>query len=69
VIGFVTATKCGELKRTREQEWIVNVYNRIGYSKALVAIANKRARQLWVPLAKAEAYKNADAWQSYERAA
>lgn len=41
---------------------MVDLRRRLGWHKTLVAIANKHARQLWVMLAKGEAY-DADAWQ------
>lgn len=47
---------------TRLQRWMVDLRRRLGWHKTLVAIANKHARQLWVMLAKGEAY-DADAWQ------
>ena len=37
--------------RTRIAAWIVATYERIGYHKTLVAIANKHARLIWVLLA------------------
>jgi transposase len=46
----------------RLQQWIVQVYARVGYHKTLVAIANKHARMMWAILAKDERY-NAHAWQ------
>lgn len=41
-------------RRTRLAAWIVTTYERIGYHKALVAIANKHARLLWVLLTRDE---------------
>lgn len=49
---------------TRLQQWIVSLHKRVGYHKALVAIANKHARQLWVVLAKGEHY-NPEAWRQW----
>jgi transposase len=37
-------------KRTRLAAWIVATFERIGYHKSLLAIANKHARLLWVLL-------------------
>jgi transposase len=37
-------------RRTRLAAWIVATYTRVGYHKALVAIANKHARLAWVLL-------------------
>jgi transposase len=37
-------------RRTRLAAWIVNIYQRIGYHKTLIAIANKHARLIWVLL-------------------
>lgn len=54
--------------RNREQRWMVALRARIGYQKALVAIANKHARQLWAMAVKGEHY-DADAWRQYKQAA
>ena len=59
-----SALRCPSEKRSRLQTWIVGVHNRIGYHKALVAIANKHARILWAILAHGEQY-DPDAWQRY----
>ena len=44
------------------QQWIMQIYTRVGYHKTLVAIANKHARMMWAILAKDERY-DALAWQ------
>ncbi len=49
-------------KASKLQCWIVHLYQRVGYHKTLVAIANKHARMMWAILAKEEAY-DAMAWQ------
>lgn len=49
---------------TRLQQWIVSLHKRVGYHKALVAMANKHARQLWAVLANGERY-NPDAWRQW----
>lgn len=49
-------------KASHLQQWILQMYMRVGYHKALVAIANKHARMMWAILAKDESY-NANAWQ------
>ena len=41
-------------RRTRLATWIVATYQRIGYHKTLVAIANKHARLIWVLLTRDE---------------
>jgi hypothetical protein len=41
-------------RRTRIAAWIVATYERIGYHKTLVAIANKHARLIWVLLTRDE---------------
>jgi transposase len=51
----------------RLQRWMVTLYERAGYAKAKVAIANKHARQVWAMLSKGEAY-NSEAWQQWEQA-
>ena len=35
-------------RRTRLVAWIVATYERVGYHKTLVAIADKHARLIWV---------------------
>ncbi len=52
---------------SRLQHWMIGVYQRSGYAKAKVAIANKHARQAWVMLARGEAYSS-DAWQAWQAA-
>jgi transposase len=42
------------------QQWIVQLYGRVGYHKTLVAIANKHARIIWVMLARQETYRPVD---------
>jgi transposase len=51
----------------RLQQWMVDLYQRAGYAKTKVAIANKHARQVWAMLNKGEAY-NSDAWKLWEAA-
>ena len=41
-------------RRHRLAAWMVATYERIGYHKTLVAIANKHARLLWVLLTRDE---------------
>lgn len=52
-------------KASRLQQWIVSVYQRVGYHKTLVAIANKHARIMWAMLAKDTGY-DANAWQQWQ---
>jgi transposase len=49
-------------QRSRLEQWIVVLHNRIGYRKTLVAVANKHARIIWAILAKREDY-DPNAWQ------
>lgn len=44
------ALRVAPTRRTRIAAWIVATYERIGYHKTLVAIANKHARLIWVLL-------------------
>ncbi|MGC1817211.1 MAG: transposase, partial [Casimicrobiaceae bacterium] len=44
------ALRVAPTRRTRMAAWIVATYERIGYHKTLVAIANTHARLLWVLL-------------------
>jgi transposase len=39
----------------RLQQWMVKLHDRVGYAKAVVAVANKHARQVWAMLAQGEA--------------
>jgi transposase len=43
-------------QRDRISAWIVQLAQRVGYHKALVAIANKHARIVWALLARGEAF-------------
>jgi transposase len=55
-------------KRSRLQQWIVDLRHRVGYHKTPVAIANKHARICWAILAKGEPYDPL-AWQRRARPA
>ena len=55
-------------KRSRIEQWIVDLRHRVGYHKTLVAIANKHARICWAILAKNEPYDPL-AWQRHTLAA
>jgi transposase len=48
------ALRVSPQRRNRLATWIVVTYERIGYHKTLVAIANKHARLLWVLLTRDE---------------
>ena len=48
------ALRVAPLRRTGLAAWIVATYERIGYHKTLVAIANKHARLIWVLLTRDE---------------
>ena len=54
--------------RTRLQRWMVDLHGRVGYQKALVAIANKHARMIWAILATQKSY-DPDAWRLHTQAA
>jgi transposase len=60
--ALLAAARRAPEKRGRLQRWMVEAYQRLGYQKSLVAIANKNARMIWAILAKGEAY-DPDAWQ------
>ena len=51
-------------KRSRLEQWIVDLHGRVGYHKTLVAIANKHLRILWAILTKGEDY-DPNAWLRY----
>lgn len=61
-----SALKADAAKRTRLQQWAIDLHARAGYHKALVAIANKNARTLWALLAKDQPY-NPEAWKEYAK--
>jgi transposase len=46
-------------RHDRLSSWIVQLYARVGYHKALVGIANKHARILWAILVKGESFNPA----------
>ena len=48
------ALRVAPTRRTRIAAWIAATYERIGYHKTLVAIANKHARLIWVLLTRDE---------------
>ena len=48
------ALRAAPPRRTKLAAWIVATYERIGYHKTLVAIANKHARLIWVLLTRDE---------------
>jgi len=48
------AMRASPPRRTRLAAWIVATYERIGYHKTLVAIANKHGRLIWVLLTRDE---------------
>jgi transposase len=60
--ALLAAARRAPENRGRLQRWMIEVYQRLGYQKSLVAIANKNARMIWAILAKGEAY-DPDAWQ------
>jgi transposase len=62
--ALVSALRKAPEKRTRLQRWMIDLRARLGYIKALVAIANKHARMIWAILAKGEAY-DPEAWQRH----
>jgi len=55
-------------RRSRLEHWMVELRQRVGYHKTLVAIANKHARICWAILAKGEEY-DPQAWQRHALAA
>lgn len=62
--ALLAAARKAPDKRERLQRWMVEAYQRLGYHKAVVAIANKNARMIWAKLAKGESY-DPNAWQRY----
>ena len=62
------ALKADPAQASRLQQWAAELHARAGYTKTLVAIANKNARILWALLAKDETY-NPEAWKAYAKAA
>lgn len=47
---------------------MIELTQRVGYHKALIAVANKHARMIWAILAKGESY-DPHAWQRFEHKA
>jgi transposase len=62
--ALLWAQKRAPDKRSHLEEWMIETAQRVGYHKALVAIANKHARMIWAVLAKGEAY-DPSAWKCY----
>jgi len=62
---LLTAQRRAPEKRSRLERWIIELAQRIGYHKTLIAIANKHARIIWAILASGEHY-DPHAWQRYE---
>jgi len=58
------ALRCEPERANRLQQWILQLHARVGYQKALIAIANKHARVIWALLAREEAY-DPEAWKRY----
>jgi transposase len=54
--GARSAIQAAHRHNDRLSRWIVQLEARIGYFKALVAVANKHARILWAVLTKGEAF-------------
>lgn len=59
-----SALRADPARASRLQRWIVALYQRTGYHKTLVAIANKHARIAWALLARGEHY-DPNAWQRH----
>ena len=66
--ALLAAARKAPEKRGRLQHWMVEAQQRLGYRKAVVAIANKNARMIWAILAKGEAY-DPNAWQRHHQKA
>ena len=66
--ALLAAARKAPEKRGRLQHWMVEAQQRLGYRKAVVAIANKNARMMWAILAKGEAY-DPNAWQRHHHKA
>jgi len=62
--ALLAALRRAPEKRTRLQQWMVELRMRLGYHKSLVAIANKHARMIWAILAKGENY-DPEAWRKH----
>lgn len=62
--ALIAAMRRPPAERTRLQHWMLEARLRLGFYKALVAIANKHARMIWAILAKGEAY-DPEAWKRY----
>jgi transposase len=62
--ALLSAARKAPEKRGRLQHWMIEAHQRLGYHKAVVAIANKNARMIWAILAKGESY-DPHAWQRH----
>jgi len=62
--ALIAAMRRPPAQRTRLQDWMIGARLRLGFYKALVAIANKHARMIWAILAKGETY-DPEAWKRY----
>jgi transposase len=62
--ALLAAVRKAPEKRARLQRWMIEAHQRLGYHKALVAIANKNARMIWAILAKGAAY-DPNAWHQH----
>ena len=54
-----SAVQCAPERASRLQQWVVQLQARVGYQKALVAIANKNARIAWALLTSDAEYRKA----------
>ena len=64
VLGARSVLHTAMRHKDRISRWVLALQSRRGYHRALVAIANKHARQLWAVLAKGEHY-NPEAWRQW----
>ena len=60
-LGARSAMRTAHRRDDRLSRWIVQLQARVGYSKTLVAVANKHARILWAVLAKGERFDRSHA--------
>lgn len=54
--GAKSAVMTAHKRRDRISQWLVQLTARVGWQKAVVALANKNARIVWAVLAKGKAY-------------
>jgi transposase len=64
ILGARSVIQTAKNKTDRFSLWVNQLYQRVGYGKALVAIASKNARAVWAMLSKQQKF-NPEAWKNH----